>query len=258
MGRFTDKTAFVTGGTSGIGRATVARLVSEGARVVATGRHPEGVARLQQEFGDRVSAFAVDVLDLEAQRQVITQAAEKVGGFDVAVLNAGVSDWRPVQAWDEAAFDRVFDINVKAPFFAVQALLDHLRRGAAIVFVASNAGHGGFVGGSVYGASKAAVALMARSLSAELMARGVRVNAVSPGPTDTPLFTKLGIPAAHHDAAMRSVIADIPAGRLADPAEIAGAIAFLASDESAFAHGTDFVIDGGVTQLYGTGQPAPQ
>lgn len=97
---------------------------------------------------------------------------------------------------------------------------------------------------------------MARSLSADLMGRGVRVNAVSPGPTDTALFTKLGIPAEQHDAAMRQVVAGVPAGRLSSPAEVAGAIAFLASDEAAFAHGTDLVIDGGVTRLHGAEAPA--
>ncbi len=256
MNRFTDKTAFVTGGTSGIGRATVERLLAEGARVVTTGREPDGVARTQAELGDAVTVLAVDALDLDAQRQVIARAGDLLGGIDIAVLNAGISDWRPIEAWDEVSFDRVFDVNVKAPFFALQALLEHLRPGASVVFTASNAAHGGFAGGSVYGASKAAVSVMAQSLSADHMSRGIRVNAISPGPTDTALFTKLGIPAEHYEAAMRDVVADVPARRLSDPAEIAGAIAFLASDESAFAHGTDLVIDGGVTRLYGAGEPS--
>ncbi|HWT94117.1 MAG TPA: SDR family oxidoreductase [Solirubrobacteraceae bacterium] len=257
MDRFTDKTAFVTGGTSGIGRATVDRLIAEGARVVATGRDPEGVARVQAELGDAATVLAVDARDLDAQRRTIDQAAEILGGtVDVAVLNAGVSDWRPVDAWDEAAFDRVFAINVKAPFFALQALLPHLRPGASVVFTASNAGHGGFAGGSVYGASKAAVSVMAQSLAADLLAQGIRVNAISPGPTNTALFTKLGIPAEHHDAAMRDVVAGVPAGRLGTPAEVAAAIAFLASDDAAFAHGTDLMLDGGVTRLWGASATA--
>lgn len=256
MARFTDKTAFVTGGTSGIGRATVERLVAEGAKVVATGREPAGVKRMQVEVGGQVTVLAADALDLESQRRVIDHAGDLLGGIDVAVLNAGISDWRPVEAWDEAAFDRVFDINVKAPFFALQALLGHLRPGASVVFTASNAAHGGFAGGSVYGASKAAISVMAQSLSADLLGRGIRVNAISPGPTNTALFTKLGIPAEHYDAAMRDVVAGIPAGRMSDPAEVAGAIAFLASDEAAFAHGTDLVLDGGVTRLHGASAPA--
>ena len=150
----------------------------------------------------------------------------------------------------------MFDINVKAPFFALQALLAHLRPGAAVVFTASNAAHGGFAGGSVYGASKAAISVMAQSLAADLLGRGIRVNAISPGPTNTALFTKLGIPAEHYDAAMRDVVADIPAGRMSDPAEVAGAIAFLASDEAAFAHGSDLMLDGGVTRLHGASAPA--
>lgn len=128
MARFTDKTAFVTGGTSGIGRATVERLIAEGARVVTTGRDPDGVARVQAELGEAARVLAVDALDLDAQRRTVDEAAGILGGIDVAVLNAGVSDWRPVDAWDEAAFDRVFDVNVKAPFFALQALLPTFDR----------------------------------------------------------------------------------------------------------------------------------
>lgn len=255
MARFTDKTALVTGGTSGIGRATVEQLAREGARVVAFGRggSDDEVRALES---DRVTVMAADALDLGAQQAAAQEAVDLLSGLDIVVLNAGVSDWRTIGQWDEASFDRMFDINVKAPFFLLQGLLENLRPGASIIFTASNAAHGGFAGGSVYGASKAAISIMARSLSADLLERGIRVNAVSPGPTDTALFTKLGIPAEHHEAAMRDVVADIPVGRMANPAEVASAIAFLASEESAFAHGTDLILDGGVTRLHGASAPA--
>lgn len=249
MNRFENKTALVTGASSGIGRATVERMLAEGATVIATASSPASVARTQAELGPSVTVLEADALDLGAQRHLAATVDERFGSLDVVVLNAGVSDWRPLEQWDEAAFDRVFDINVKAPFFLLQALLPQLRTGAAVVVTASNSAHGGFPGGSVYGASKAAVALMARTWAAELLSRGIRVNVVSPGPTDTPLFTKLGIPAESHEAAMSDVAAGVPLGRLADPAEIAAAIAYLASDDAAFATGTDLVIDGGVTRL---------
>lgn len=249
MHRFENKTALVTGGSSGIGRRTVERLVDEGATVVTTGSSPESVARTQDELGAEVTVLLADALDLDAQRRVAATVAERFGALHVAVLNAGVSDWRPLEQWDETGFDRVFNVNVKAPFFLLKALLPLLGDGASVVVTASNSGLGGFPGGSVYGASKAAIALMARAWAAELLPRGIRVNAVHPGPIDTPLFTKLGIPAEHHAAAMRDVVAGVPMGRMGDPAEVAAAIAFLASDEAAFATGTDLVIDGGVTRL---------
>lgn len=249
MNRFENKIALVTGGSSGIGRRTVERFVDEGATVITTGSSPESVERTQTELGDAVTVLAADALDLDAQRRLAATVAERFGALDIVVLNAGVSGWRPVAEWDEAAFDRVFDINVKAPFFLLQALLPQLGSGASVVVTASNSALGGFPGGSVYGASKAAISQMARSWAAELLPLGIRVNVISPGPIDTPFFSTLGIPAEHHDAAMRDVVAGVPMGRMGDPTEIAAAIAFLASDEAGFATGTDLVIDGGVTRV---------
>ncbi|MDQ3629825.1 MAG: SDR family oxidoreductase [Actinomycetota bacterium] len=249
MNRFVNKVALVTGGSTGIGRRTVERFVSEGATVITTGSSPESVERTQVELGEAVTVVPADALDLDAQRRLAAIVDERFGALDVVVLNAGVSDWRPVKDWDEAGFDRVFDVNVKAPFFLLQALLPQLGRGASVVVTASNSALGGFLGGSVYGASKAAISLMARCWAAELLALGVRVNVVHPGPTETPMFSKLGIPAEHFEAAMRDVVAGVPIGRMGDPAEIAAAIAFLASDDAAFATGTELVIDGGVTRV---------
>ena len=249
MNRFEDKVALITGGSSGIGRATVERLIAEGATVVTTASSAESAARTQAELGDAVTVIAADALDLDAQRALAATVADRFDALDVVVLNAGVSDWRPLEQWDEAGFDRVFDINVKAPFFLMQALLPHLTSGASVVVTASNSALGGFPGGSVYGASKAAVSIMARTWAAELLSRGIRVNVVQPGPTDTPLFDKLGIPAEHHEAAMRDVVAGVPIGRMGTPAEIASAIAFLASDDATFATGTELIVDGGVTRV---------
>lgn len=252
MASLDNKTALVTGGTSGIGRSVVERFRGAGARVIATGSSEASADEARRVFGDDVTVLAADALDLAAMRALAEEVGRLTHGLDVAVLNAGVSDWRPFDAWDEAGFDRVFDINVKAPFFLLQALLPHLGDPSSVVITSSNSGHGGFAGGSVYGASKAAISLMARAWATDLLDRGIRVNAVSPGPVDTPLFDKLGIPDEHREAAMRDIVADIPAGRMGDPDEIAAAIAFLASDESRFANGTDLIIDGGVTRIHTT------
>jgi NAD(P)-dependent dehydrogenase (short-subunit alcohol dehydrogenase family) len=246
MSLLTGKTALVTGGSSGIGFSTVQALRDGGARVVATASSEASAEKARAAFGDGVTVLAADAQDLSAMRAL----AADVGRLDIAVLNAGVSDWRPIEAWDEPGFDRVFDINVKATFFLLQALVPHLNNPSSVVITASNSAHGGFAGGTVYGASKAAVIAIARAAAVELLDRGIRVNTVSPGPTATPLFDKLGIPEEHHEAAMDAIAADIPAGRMGDPSEIAAAIAFLASDGGGFANGTDLVIDGGVTHLH--------
>ena len=138
MNRFENKIALVTGGSSGIGRCTVERFVSEGATVITTGSSPESVERTQAELGEAVTVLLADSLDLDAQSRLAATVAERFGTLDVVVLNAGVSDWRPLQEWDEAGFDRVFNINVKAPFFLMQALLPQLSSGAAVVVTASN------------------------------------------------------------------------------------------------------------------------
>ncbi len=249
MQRLLNKTALIIGGSSGIGSSTVERFLAEGAKVITTGSTPESVKRTQSELGDAVSVLEFNALALDACQQLAQTVSVRFGALDILVLNAGVSDWRPLEQWDQAGYDRVFDINVKAPFFLMQALLPHLKPSASVVVTGSNAAHSGFAGGSVYGASKAALALMARTWAAELLPRGIRVNIVSPGPTQTPLFNKLGIPAEHFEAAVQNVKAGIPLGRMGEPSEIAAAITFLASSESAFATGTDLVIDGGVTRL---------
>ena len=157
--------------------------------------------------------------------------------------------FRPVEQWDEAGFDRSFAVNLKGPYFLVQALLPILANPASIVLNTSINAHIGMPNSSVYAATKAGLISLARTLSGELIGRGIRVNAVSPGPISTPLYGKLGLPEADLKAMAASIQNQIPAGRLGNPLEIAKAVVFLASDESAFTIGSELVIDGGMSNL---------
>jgi NAD(P)-dependent dehydrogenase (short-subunit alcohol dehydrogenase family) len=167
------------------------------------------------------------------------------GGLDILFVNAGIGEFRPVEAWDEGAYDRSFTVNVKGPYFLIQALLPILANPASIVLNTSINAHIGMPMTTIYAATKAALSSFIRTMSGELIGRGIRVNAVSPGPIATPLHGKIGM----DDAAIKGLVAQIPAGRRGDPAEIAKAVVFLASDEAAFTVGSELTIDGGMSTL---------
>ncbi len=171
------------------------------------------------------------------------------GGLDILFVNAGIADLRPIEQWDEAAFDRSVGLNFKGPYFLVQALLPVFANPASIVLNASVNAHIGMPNTSVYGATKAALLSLARTLSGELISRGIRVNAVSPGPISTPLYSKLGLSDADLKTVSASIKSQVPAGRFGAASEIANAVVFLASGESAFAVGSEIQIDGGMGTL---------
>lgn len=250
MARLSGKRALITGATSGIGFETAKQFVAEGARLIVTGSTQENADAAVAKLDGDVLGVGADSLDLDAQRHLAEVAKEHFGELDAAFLNAGVSDWRPFEKHDEASFDRLFDINVKSVFFLAQALVPILANPSSVVLNASNSTRAGTPTANAYAASKAAVASLAKSLSADLREQGIRFNVVSPGPTDTPLYDKFGILAEYHAGAMEGIRKNIPLGRFGDPREIASAVVFLASDESGFAIGHDLVIDGGQTTLY--------
>ncbi len=249
MNRLKDKRALITGGTSGIGLETARQFLHEGARVAITGRNPATLESARTALGGDVLAIASDAGDVAGQNQVAETLRRSFGGLDILFLNAGIAEIRPAGQWDEAAWDRAFAVNVKGPFFLVQALLPIFANPASIVLNASVNAHIGMPGTTVYGATKAALASLARTLSGELIARGIRVNAVSPGPISTPLYSRLGLSGADLDAASASILSHVPAGRFGNPGEIASAIVFLASDEAAFTVGSELLIDGGMGTL---------
>ena len=249
MDRLRDKRALITGGTTGIGLETARRFLSEGARVAITGQNPATLEAARKELGSDVLVMASDASNVAGQRAVADAIKQAFGAIDILFVNAGVVDLRPVEQMDEAAFDRSFAINVKGPYFLIQALLPIFAKPASIVLNASVNAHIGMPNTSVYGATKAALLSLARTLSGEMIARGIRVNAVSPGPIATPLYGKLGLSEADLKAVAASIQSQVPAGRFGSPSEIANAVVFLASDESAFAVGSELQIDGGMGNI---------
>jgi len=245
MARLPDKRALITGGTSGIGLETARQFVAEGARVAVTGSNPATLEAARAELGKDVVVIAADSGEVAAQKAVADRVRKAFGGLDILFVNAGIGEFRPLAAWDEASFDRSFAVNVKGPFFLVQALLPLFANPASIVLNTSINAHIGMPATSVYAATKAALGSLIRTLSGELIGRGIRVNAVSPGPIATPLHGKIGMDAA----AIARLVAQIPAGRRGEPSEIAKAVVFLASDEARFTVGSELTIDGGMSTL---------
>jgi NAD(P)-dependent dehydrogenase (short-subunit alcohol dehydrogenase family) len=184
-----------------------------------------------------------------AQKVVADTLRQSFQQLDILFVNAGVADLRPMEQWDEAAFNRSFAANVTGPYFLIQALLPVFATPASIVLNASVNAHIGMPSTSVYGATKAALLSLSRTLSGELIVRGIRVNAISPGPISTPLYSKLGLSKADLQTMSASIQSQVPLGRFGNPREIASAVVYLASDESAFTVGSELLIDGGMSNL---------
>ena len=244
MNRLSNKRALVTGGTSGIGLETARQFLKEGARVAITGSNPETLAAAHAELGD-VLAIRADAGDVAGQKGVAEAVRDGFDRLDILFVNAGIGDFRPLEQWDEAGFDRSVAVNLKGPFFLVQALLPILANPASIVLNTSINAHIGMPTSSVYAATKAGLISLARTLSGELLSRGIRVNSVSPGPIATPLHGKIGM----DEAEVKGLVAKVPAARRGSANEIAQAVVFLASDEAAFTVGAELIIDGGMSTL---------
>ena len=249
MDRLKNKRALITGGTSGIGLETAQQFLAEGARVAVTGTNPETLEAARRELGEGALVIKADAADVAGQSQVAATIKEAFGGLDILFVNAGIALLKPLEAWDEAGFDRLFDINVKGPYFLIQALLPLFANPASIVLNTSVNAHVGMPNSSVYGASKAALQSLIRTLSGELIGRGIRLNAVSPGPVSTPLYGKLGFSEADLKSVEQNIKGLVPAGRFGTPSEIAKAVVFLASDEAAYTVGSEIMIDGGMGTL---------
>lgn len=247
MRRFEGKAALVTGATTGIGYATAARLLVEGAQVAITGRDPERLAAARAALGDDVVAIEADAASPQAVGRSVEQAIAALGRLDVVVVNAGIAEFAPVAEATQEHFERVFAVNVKGAFFTLQAAARRLEDGGAIVVTTSVNNRMGMPGTAVYAASKAAVQAFVPVLAGELAGRGIRVNAVSPGPVETPIYGKLGLPAAHLEGLADTLRGRIPLGRFGRAEEIAQAVAFLASDDAGFVTATELVADGGWT-----------
>jgi len=249
MNRLKGKRALITGGTTGIGLETARRFVEEGARVLITGTNPSTLESARKELGSEVLVLSSDASAVAEQQKLATAVQEHFGQLDILFVNAGIVKLQPVDQWTEEAFDRSFAVNVKGPFFLVQALLPVFASKASIVLNGSVNAHIGMPNSAVYAATKAALISFVRTLSGELIARGIRVNAVSPGPITTPLYGKLGLAETDLKQVAASIVGQVPVGRFGTVTEIADAVVYFASDESLFCVGSELLIDGGMSAV---------
>ena len=250
MDKLKGKVAVITGGNSGIGLATAKEFAEQGAHVVISGRDQKTLDRAVREIGNGVLAVRADVAKLADIDELFAAVATQYGRIDVLFVNAGIGKFAPLEQMTEELYDSIIDINLKGAFFTVQKALPLLADGASIVLNTSIAAHiGRPIGTSVYSASKAALLSLARSLSAELVGRNIRVNAISPGPVTTPIFGRTGLPPAALDELRGQIEAGIPMKRFGRPEEIAKAALFLASSDSSFLLGSEIVADGGFSRL---------
>ena len=249
MSKFENKTVLVTGGNSGIGLATAKAFVNQGARVIITGRDQKTLDLAREELGSQTIALRNDAGDVGAARELATLLTNRGVTLDAVFINAGVARFGAFDAIDEALWDQTFNTNVKGAYFAIQSLLPLFNEGAAIILNGSINAHIGMPGSSVYAASKAALISFAKTLSSELVGRGIRVNVVSPGPVTTPLYGRLGVPAEQLQEMAAEIQAQVPLKRFGTPEEVASAVTYLASKDAAFIVGTELIVDGGMSQL---------
>jgi NAD(P)-dependent dehydrogenase (short-subunit alcohol dehydrogenase family) len=243
MGKLDGKVAVVTGGTSGIGLASARRLAAEGAHVFITGRRKPELDAAVKAIGPRATGVQGDVANLADLDRLYAVVKEQKGHVDVLFANAGGGELAPLGAITEEHFDKTFNSNVKGLLFTVQKALPLLSEGASIILNASITSSKGTPAFSVYSATKAAVRSFARSFTVDLKDRKIRVNAISPGPIDTPGLGGLG------DEVKKGLAAAVPMGRLGSPDEIAKAVVFLASDDSSYVTGIELFVDGGMAQI---------
>ncbi|VEU22153.1 DEKNAAC103109 [Brettanomyces naardenensis] len=240
------KIAVITGGNSGIGLAIAKRFVADGATVFISGRRKEQLDKAVSEIGANSIAVQADVSKIEDIKhlfEVVKSSKAFKGKIDILIANAGTGGFSPLGETSEQSYENVFDINVKGVIFTVEEALPLLGNGSSVILTSSIAAFKGLQGSAIYGASKAAVRSLARSWTADLKGKGIRVNVVSPGPIDTPMFAQVG------EETTEMIRQMIPLGRIGEPEEAANVYAFLASDESSFLTGADIQVDGGLAQL---------
>ncbi len=243
------KVVLITGGTSGIGKATAQHFIDQGAVVIITGRYQETVEQTARELGDNCRGI---VSNAGAMRDIMKLASQVRGvtdTIDVLFANAGYGKFGSVESVHEQQFDELFDLLVKGPFFTVQQLLPFMKEGSSIVLCTSTIAEIGIQNFSVYSAAKSAVQSFVKTFAAECVSKGIRVNGISPGYISTNIFQKTGLSQDEIEGAIASITSALPFRRFGQPSEIARAVGFLASDDASYIHGTELVVDGGFTAI---------
>jgi NAD(P)-dependent dehydrogenase (short-subunit alcohol dehydrogenase family) len=249
MGKLDGKVALITGGNIGIGLATAKQFVDEGAYVFITGRREAELSGAVKDIGKNVTAVQGDVSNLGDLERLFAQIKRDKGKLDIIFANAGVARYAPLGSITEEFYDSIFNINVKGVLFTVQKALPLLPDGASIILSASIVGSKGLAANSVYSATKAAVRSFARTWTTDLKDRHIRVNAVSPGSTDTPGLSDLLASSEIGEQRRKMISSTVPLGRFGTPDEIAKAVVFLASDDASYITGTELFVDGGIAQV---------
>jgi NAD(P)-dependent dehydrogenase (short-subunit alcohol dehydrogenase family) len=248
MDRFKGKTALITGGTTGIGLATAKLFINEGARVIVTGRAAATIKSAQAELGDNAIVVRSDATSFPDMDALAAKVKETFGKLDVLFVNAGYGRFIPFEAVTEEVYDEMLNLNAKGPYFIVQKLVPLMPEGSSVVFTTSMANVKAVAPLSAYGAAKAALRSITRSLASELSPRGIRVNAVSPGPIESPILLKMGMPKEAAGQVSLQMKESVPMKRIGQPEEIAKAVAFLAIDAT-YTTGAELPVDGGWSQL---------
>ena len=247
MGKLEGKIALITGGTTGIGAATAKLFQAEGATVIVTGQSAKSVDAIKTDLPG-VEAIVSNQGDPSASKALVEQIKSKHGRIDVVFVNAGIAHFAPVDQVDEAFFDKQFNINVRGAYFVVKHAASIMPDGGAVILTGSTAGSSGGPAMSVYAATKAAIRSFSRTLAAELAPRNIRVNTLSPGPIETPIFGKTGLSAEQIDGFLADTISRLPLGRIGRPSEVAAAALFLAADAT-FTTGGEVIVGGGLVDI---------
>lgn len=249
MTKLSGKVAVITGGNSGMGLATAPLFAKEGAKVIITGRRQKQLDEAVESIGANAEGVLGDVSKLSDLDKLHDHVKAKYGRVDVIFANAGLGSLAPIDQVTEAQFDETFNVNVKGAYFTVQKLLPLVPDGGSIILNASIASSKGMEAFSVYSATKAAVRSLARTLTTDLKARRIRVNAISPGPIDTPIFGKTGLTDEQIEGFKSGITSQVPLGRIGLSEEIAKPALFLASDDSSYISGIELTVDGGLAQV---------
>ena len=247
MKKHENRVAVITGGNSGIGYGIAEELIAQGATVVITGKNQIAIVEAETALGENATGFIANQSSLSDLDELVKKVETKFGSIDTLVINAGIFHLLPIEAVSEEKFDETMNTNFKGAFFTLQKFLPLLQTGSSVIFILALSATKGTQNRSVYSASKAALKSLARVAAIELAPKGIRVNAVTPGPFDTPIFGKAGAPQEKIDQFAEAIKQKLLVKRYGAPTEIGKLVSFLASEDASFITGSDYVIDGGLS-----------